>query len=77
MKNTFSSTGHKICSLVYTETGRLSVQELWLNFGAKGNRAFADLRYGEEDSISLSTLFFAATNGLLRIYTFHIPPEVL
>ena len=27
----------------------------------KGNRAFADLRYGEEDSISTSTLSFAAT----------------
>ena len=29
----------------------------------KGNRAFADLRYGKEDSISPSTLIFAATKG--------------
>ena len=29
----------------------------------KGNRAFADLRCGEEDSISPSTHTFAATNG--------------
>ena len=36
-------------------------------FGAKGNRAFADLRYGEEDSISPSTLIVAATKGLLWI----------
>ena len=30
---------------------------------AKGNRAFADLIYEEEDSISLSTHIFAATKG--------------
>ena len=29
----------------------------------KGNRAFADLRYGREDSISPSTLIFDATKG--------------
>ena len=29
----------------------------------KGNRAFADLRYGELDSISPSTLMFAAKKG--------------
>ena len=29
----------------------------------KGNRAFADLRYGEEDRISPSTLMFANTKG--------------
>ena len=29
----------------------------------KGNRAFADLRYGEEDGISPSTLMFANTKG--------------
>ena len=29
----------------------------------KGNRAFADLRYGKEDSISPGTLIFAATKG--------------
>ena len=29
----------------------------------KGNRAFPDLRYGREDSISPSTLIFAATKG--------------
>ena len=43
----------------------------------KGNRTFADLRYVEEDSFSLSTLIFSATKGLLRIYTLHIPPEAL
>ena len=43
----------------------------------KGNRAFADLRYGEEDSISPRTLIVAATKGLLGIYTLHIPPKVL
>ena len=30
---------------------------------AKGNRAFADLSYGEEDSIGPSTQIFAATKG--------------
>ena len=39
-----------------------------------GNRAFGELRYGDEDSISPSTLIFAATKGLLGIYTLHIPP---
>ena len=29
----------------------------------KGNRAFADLRYGEEDTSSPSTQIFAATKG--------------
>ena len=37
----------------------------------------ADLRYGEEDSVSPSTHIFAATKGYLGIYTLHIPPEVL
>ena len=44
---------------------------------AKGNRAFADLRYGKEDDISPSTLIFAATKGFFGIYTLHIPLEVL
>ena len=36
----------------------------WLKIKkSKGNHAFADLRYGEEDSISPSTLNFAATKG--------------
>ena len=43
----------------------------------KRNPAFADLRYEKEDSISPSTLIFAATKGLLGIYTLHVPPEVL
>ena len=30
----------------------------------KGNRAFADLRYGEEDSLSPSTLFVADTQQI-------------
>ena len=29
----------------------------------KGNSAFADLRYGEEESISPSTLYVATTKG--------------
>ena len=38
-------------------------QNLGLHSSCKGNRAFADLRYGEEDSISPSTLIFPATKG--------------
>ena len=34
-----------------------------VNLLYKGNRAIADLRYGKEDSISPSTLIFAATKG--------------
>ena len=29
----------------------------------RGSRAFADLRYGEEDSISISTLIIPVTKG--------------
>ena len=36
----------------------------------------ADLRYGEEDSSSPSTLIFSAIKGLLGIYTLYIPPDV-
>ena len=37
---------------------------IWLHRQVvKGNRAFADLQYGEEDSISPSTLSSAATKG--------------
>ena len=43
----------------------------------KGNRAIADLRYAKEDSISPSTLIFAATKGYLMSYTLNITPEVL
>ena len=43
----------------------------------KGNHAFADLKYWEEDCIIPSTLIFAATPGLLRIYALHTPPELL
>ena len=49
-----SEMGNKIQLL----TGKLSRSAL-----NKGNRAFADLRYVDEDSISLSTLFFAVTKG--------------
>ena len=48
-----------------------------LKVNCKGNRAFADLRYGEEVIISPSTLIVHATKGYLGIYTLHIPPEVL
>ena len=34
-----------------------------ISFICKGNRAFADFRYGEEDNTSLSTLIFTATKG--------------
>ena len=37
-------------------------QYIFLRF-CKGNRAFAELRYGEEDSISPITKFVAATKG--------------
>ena len=33
---------------------------LWFLLLFKGNRTIADLRYGQEDSISPSTLIFAA-----------------
>ena len=36
---------------------------LYFDLLQKGNRAFADLRYGEEDSISPSTVIFPATKG--------------
>ena len=42
----------------------------------KGHPLSADLRYGEDDSISPSTLFFAAIKGLLWIFTLCIPPDV-
>ena len=41
----------------------------------KGHSSSADLRYDEEDRISPTTLIFAATKGLLRKYTLHIPPD--
>ena len=41
-----------------------------------GHPPSADLRYGEKDSISPSTLIPAAIKGLLRIYTLFIPPDV-
>ena len=31
-----------------------------------GNRVFADLKYGEEDSISPNTLFFSCHKGLTQ-----------
>ena len=42
----------------------------------KGHPPSADLRYGEEDSISRSTLFFAAIKGLLGICTLYVLPDV-
>ena len=47
----------------------------YLPFKKRGNHAFADLRYGKEDSISPSTLIVAATKGYFGIYTLHIPPD--
>ena len=38
-------------------------RQIQKKMGHKGNRAFADLRYGEEDSISPNTQIFAATKG--------------
>ena len=40
----------------------------------KGNRAFADLKYGEEDSISPSTQIFPAKKKLTRDIYFPYPP---
>ena len=37
----------------------------------KGNITFADLRYGDKDGFCPSTQFFAATKGLLGIYTLY------
>ena len=42
----------------------------------KGHPPSEDLRYGEEDTISRSTLIFAARKGLLWIYTLYITPDV-
>ena len=42
----------------------------------KGNPPSADLRYGEENSISPSTLIIAAIKGSLWISTLYIPPDV-
>ena len=42
----------------------------------KGHPPSADLRYGEEDSISPSPLIFAAIKSKLRINTLHINPDV-
>ena len=42
----------------------------------KGHPPSADLRYGDEDTISPSTLIFAARKGYIRIYTLYILPEV-
>ena len=36
----------------------------------------ADLRYGEEDSISSSTLSLTSIKGLLGISTLYIPPDL-
>ena len=44
------------------EMTRLSYP-LSLSLTVKGNRATADLRYWEKDSISPSTLIFAAAKG--------------
>ena len=44
---------------------------------AKGNRALADPSCWGKDSINPSVHIFAATKGLLSIYTLHIPPELL
>ena len=41
----------------------------------KGNRAFADLKYGEENITSPRKLIFPARKG--RMYSVYIPPEVL
>ena len=42
----------------------------------KGHPPSADLRYEGEDSISPSTLVYAAITGVLGIYTLYIPPDV-
>ena len=43
---------------------------------SKGHPPSANLRYGKEDSISSSTLIFAAIKGLLKMYILYIPPDV-
>ena len=42
----------------------------------KGHPPRTDLRYGEEDSISPSTLICATIKSKLRIYTLHIHSDV-
>ena len=40
------------------------------------NRAFADIRYGEEDSVSPSTLICPVTKGKIEICTMCVLAEV-
>ena len=47
-----------------------------LQKNVKGHPPSADLRYGEDDSISTSTLICAARKGSLGIYTLFVPPDV-
>ena len=42
----------------------------------KGHPPSADLRYGEEDSISPSKLVLAAIKGYFGKYTLYIPPDL-
>ena len=42
----------------------------------KGNRALAEVGWREEDTISPSTLMFAAIENKFVIYTLDNPPEV-
>ena len=42
----------------------------------KGHPPSTDLRYGDEETISPSTLIFAARKGYLRIHTLYILPDV-
>ena len=51
----------------------------WMNrcSVSKGHPPSADLRYGEEDSISPSTLIVVLIKSKLRIKTIHIPLDVL
>ena len=46
------------------------------SIGCKGQPPSADLRYGEDDSIGPSTLFFAAKMGYFGIFTLYIPPDL-
>ena len=60
-----------ICSLAFIASLKKSSSKY-----LKGHPPSADLRYGDEDTISPSILIFAARKDYLGIYTLYILPDV-
>ena len=74
--DTASTTQLPVVHCVSKCHGRLLIL-LWSMLATqKGHPPSADLRYEEKDSISPSTLIFAAIKSKLGIYTLHIHPDV-